>query len=194
LFPKFHALRVRANEDSHCVTASRNPVFMPVPRLKIIPPRKRSRAARAHVVETENHPLSPFDRPVGGARRRLKTTQAAAGGLRNYGRPFCPGFLMVRPNCICPVCTDPPCPPSLFLYTPQASFFSFWSLFSFFPFFINSFLFFFFPNLEFIENYIACTICLATTVSDRNTTNTSWQTNADGPDGMGFAPHPWDTP
>ena len=106
-------------------TASRNPVFMPVLRLNIIPPRERSRAARAHVVETENHPLSPFDRPVGGARRRLKTTQAAAGGLRNYGRPFCPGFLMVRPNCICPVCTDPPCPPSLFLYTPQASFFSF---------------------------------------------------------------------
>ena len=57
-------------------TASCNPVFMPVLRLNIIPPRESSRAARrvrrAHVVKTENRPLSPFDRPAGGARRRLR--------------------------------------------------------------------------------------------------------------------------
>jgi len=36
--------------------------------------------------------------------------------------------------------------------------------------------------------------CLATTVTGRDTTNTSWQTNADESDGMGFVPLPWDTP
>jgi hypothetical protein len=82
-------------------TASRNPVFMPVLRLNIILPCERP---RVHV-KTENHPRSPFDRPTGGARRRLSLRnhpgcrRRERGGLRKYGRPFCPGFLMVRPNC-----------------------------------------------------------------------------------------------